>query len=40
LRQVLRPILAQHLQVPRNRALDGVVLPGSGDLRSLDLLRG
>lgn len=39
LRQVLRPILAQHLQVP-NRALDSVVLPGSGDLRSLDLLRG
>ena len=39
LRQVLRPILAQHLQVP-NRALDSVVLPGSADLRSLDVLRG
>ena len=39
LRQVLRPILAQHLQVPR-KALDGVVLPGSEGLPALDVLRG
>lgn len=39
LRQVLRPILEQHLHVPR-QALDSVVLPGSAELRSLDVLRG
>lgn len=39
LRQVLRPILAQHLQVPR-KALDGWVLPGSAGLPALDVLRG
>jgi uncharacterized protein (DUF1501 family) len=39
LRQVLRPILAQHLQVPR-KALDSVVLPGSAGLPALDVLHG
>lgn len=39
LRQVLRPILALHLQVP-TQALDAVVLPGSAGLPSLDVLRG
>ena len=39
LRSVLRPLLAEHLRVPR-AALDGAVLPGSAALPSLDLLRG
>ena len=38
LRAVMRPILSEHLQVPR-AALDGLVLPGSAKLASLDLLR-
>ena len=38
LRSVLRPLLADHLQVPRS-ALDRDVLPGSAALPSLDLLR-
>jgi uncharacterized protein (DUF1501 family) len=39
LRAVLRPILADHLGVPR-AALDATVLPGSAAVKSLDLLRG
>jgi uncharacterized protein (DUF1501 family) len=39
LRAALRPLLAQHLGVAR-ATLDSTVLPGSGALRSLDLLRG
>ncbi len=39
LRAAIRPILHDHLQVPR-AALDATVLPGSGALRPLDLLRG
>lgn len=39
LRSVLRPLLAQHLRVPRAE-LDRVVLPGSAGLPSLDLLKG
>jgi uncharacterized protein (DUF1501 family) len=39
LRAALRPILHDHLQVPR-AALDATVLPGSGAVRPLDLLRG
>jgi uncharacterized protein (DUF1501 family) len=38
LRAVLRPILAQHLQVPKS-ALDASVLPGSAGLKPLDVLR-
>lgn len=38
LRAAIRPLLAEHLQVPR-AALDRDVLPGSNALRSLDLLR-
>ena len=38
LRAAIRPILAEHLQVP-HAALDGVVLPGSANVVSLDLLR-
>lgn len=38
LRSVLRPLLAEHLRVPRS-ALDRDVLPGSAALPSLDLLR-
>ena len=38
LRAAIRPLLADHLQVPR-AALDRDVLPGSSGLRSLDLLR-
>jgi uncharacterized protein (DUF1501 family) len=38
LRAVLRPLLAEHLQVPR-AALDREVLPGSAALPALDLLR-
>jgi hypothetical protein len=38
LRAAIRPLLADHLQVPRG-ALDRDVLPGSSGLRSLDLLR-
>ena len=38
LRAAIRPILADHLQVPR-AALDGLVLPGSASVASLDLLR-
>jgi uncharacterized protein (DUF1501 family) len=38
LRAAIRPLLADHLQVPR-AALDREVLPGSSGLRSLDLLR-
>jgi uncharacterized protein (DUF1501 family) len=38
LRAAIRPLLADHLQVPR-AALDRDVLPGSAGLRSLDLLR-
>ncbi len=39
LRAAIRPILADHLQVPRT-ALNGLVLPGSANVASLDLLRG
>ena len=39
LRAVLRTVLADHLQVPR-AALDRTVLPGSGALARLDLLKG
>jgi uncharacterized protein (DUF1501 family) len=39
LRSVLRPLLAQHLRVPRV-ALDRDVLPGSAGLRDAELLRG
>ena len=39
LRSVLRPLLAQHLRVPR-QALDRDVLPGSAGLPSLDVLKG
>jgi uncharacterized protein (DUF1501 family) len=39
LRAALRPLLAEHLRVPR-RALDQQVLPGSGAVAGLDLLRG
>ena len=39
LRAVIRPLLADHLRVPR-AALDALVLPGSAGLASLDLLRG
>jgi len=38
LRSLLRPLLEQHLRVPR-AALDREVLPGSGSLPALDLLR-
>ena len=38
LRAVLRPLLAEHLGITR-AALDASVLPGSADLRGLDLLR-
>ena len=38
LRAALRPILLQHLQVPR-AALDATVLPGSAGLPALDLLH-
>ena len=39
LRAAIRPILADHLQVPR-AALNSLVLPGSANVASLDLLRG
>ncbi len=39
LRAVLRTVLGDHLQVPR-AALDGSVLPGSGGLARLELLKG
>ena len=39
LRSMLRPLLAQHLRVPRV-ALDRDVLPGSAGLRDAELLRG
>jgi uncharacterized protein (DUF1501 family) len=39
LRAAIRPILADHLRVPRAR-LDAEVLPGSAHIQSLDLLRG
>jgi uncharacterized protein (DUF1501 family) len=39
LRAALRTVLGEHLQVPR-AALDTAVLPGSGTLPSLPLLRG
>ncbi len=39
LRAAARALLADHLQVPR-AALDGLVLPGSGALPRLDLLKG
>jgi uncharacterized protein (DUF1501 family) len=39
LRAALRPLLADHLRVPR-AALDAQVLPGSSGLRALHLLRG
>ena len=39
LRAAIRPILADHLQVPR-AALNSLVLPGSANVVSLDLLRG
>ena len=39
LRAAIRPILSEHLQVPR-AALNGLVLPGSAHVVSLDLLRG
>ena len=39
LRAAIRPILADHLQVPR-AALNSVVLPGSANVASLDFLRG
>ena len=39
LRAAMRPILLDHLQVPR-AALNGLVLPGSASVASLDLLRG
>ena len=38
LRAAMRPILTEHLQVPR-AALNGLVLPGSANVASLDLLR-
>lgn len=38
LRAALRPLLGQHLRVPR-AALDATVLPGSAAIRPLDLLR-
>jgi len=38
LRAVLRPVLMDHLRVPR-AALDGLVLPGSATVRGLDLLK-
>jgi len=38
LRAAIRPILADHLHVPR-AALDSLVLPGSANVVSLDLLR-
>ena len=39
LRAAIRPILTEHLQVPL-AALNGLVLPGSANVVSLDLLRG
>ncbi len=39
LRSAIRPILADHLRVSRAR-LDNEVLPGSAQVKSLDLLRG
>ena len=39
LRAALRPVLAEHLGVPR-AAIDNTVLPGSAGIKSLDLLRG
>jgi uncharacterized protein (DUF1501 family) len=39
LRAALRPLLHEHLGVPRS-ALDASVLPGSSGLATLDLLRG
>ncbi|GCL65837.1 DUF1501 domain-containing protein [Pseudaquabacterium pictum] len=39
LRAAIRPLLTDHLQLPR-AAIDSVVLPGSAGLRPLDLLRG
>lgn len=39
LRAALRPVLADHLQVPR-ALIDSSVLPGSAHLAPLDLLRG
>ncbi|MBL8286982.1 MAG: DUF1501 domain-containing protein [Rubrivivax sp.] len=39
LRSLLRPLLAEHLRVPR-AALDATVLPGSAALPSLAVLRG
>lgn len=38
LRAAIRPLLAQHLQLPRV-ALDSLVLPGSAGIAGLDLLR-
>jgi uncharacterized protein (DUF1501 family) len=38
LRAAIRPLLTDHLQLPR-AAIDSLVLPGSGGLRPLDLLR-
>jgi len=38
LRSLIRPLLEQHLRVPR-ATIDRTVLPGSAALRSLDLLR-
>jgi uncharacterized protein (DUF1501 family) len=38
LRAALRPLLHEHLKVPR-AALDGTVRPGSGAIRPLELLR-
>ncbi|MBL8340675.1 MAG: DUF1501 domain-containing protein [Rubrivivax sp.] len=39
LRAVLRTVLGEHLRIPR-AALDDQVLPGSGGLRALQILRG
>ena len=39
LRAAVRSLLSDHLKVSR-AALDGLVLPGSGHLASLDLLKG
>ena len=39
LRAAIRPLLTDHLQLPR-AAIDRLVLPGSGGMRPLDLLRG
>ena len=38
LRAALRPLLAEHLRVPK-ALLDSTVLPGSASLRPLDLLH-